>query len=167
MEGTVCKIPASLSFTMSEFTDFLSTLEALYKSAPPVAQNRRARALHTNRSRANHSQLAHGAAWYSEIPCFGKDSQKQRRTHWAYKAIDDLYKSLKRDAEHDAQAPIDEHYRDVLDVLGVIASSESSCTCRLRDWYGKGHDTQCPIRIATEAHPSLDVHRLLAKAGAA
>lgn len=95
-----------------------------------------------------------------------KDSQKLRRTHWAYKSIDDLYKAIKRDAEYDAQAPIDEHYRDVLAILATIASSESSCTCHLRNWQGEGHDIQCPIRIATEAHPSLYAHRLLAKAGA-
>lgn len=96
-----------------------------------------------------------------------KDLQKLRRAHWAYKAIDDLYKSLKRDAEYDAQSPIDDHYRDVLAVLEVIASDETACTCHVRDWHGDGHDTQCPIRVATDAHPLLRQARDRAKAGAA
>jgi len=62
-----------------------------------------------------------------------KDLQKQRRAHWAYKAIDDLYKSIRRDAEYDAQAPIDEHYRHLLAVLEAIASNESNCTCQTRE----------------------------------
>jgi hypothetical protein len=26
------------------------------------------------------------------------------------------------------------------------------CTCRARSWYGGYHDTQCPLRIAADAH---------------
>jgi len=96
-----------------------------------------------------------------------KDFQKLRRTHWAYKAIDDLYKSLKRAAEYDAQAPIDEDYRELLAVLEVIASDETACTCHVRSWHGAGHDTQCPIRIATDAHPLLRQDRERVEAGAA
>jgi len=34
--------------------------------------------------------------------------------------------------------------------LQAIASDEEACTCASRSWYGKGHDTQCPIRLATD-----------------
>jgi hypothetical protein len=29
---------------------------------------------------------------------------------------------------------------------------ETVCTCRERSWYGAYHDTQCPLRIAADAH---------------
>jgi hypothetical protein len=86
---------------------------------------------------------------------------------WAYKGIDDVYKSLKQAAEYDAQAPIDEHYRDVLGVLDAIASDETACSCHARSWRGEGHDTQCPIRIATDTHPILRQARERAKEGVA
>lgn len=28
----------------------------------------------------------------------------------------------------------------------------AGCTCRQRSWYGAYHDTQCPLRIAADAH---------------
>jgi hypothetical protein len=31
-------------------------------------------------------------------------------------------------------------------------NDESVCTCRQRSWYGAYHDTQCPLRIAADAH---------------
>jgi hypothetical protein len=80
-----------------------------------------------------------------------KDSQKLRRTHWAYTAIDDLYKAIKRDAENDAQDPFDEHFRECFYGLQAIAGQPEACTCNARGWHGDGHDSQCPIRIAQEA----------------
>jgi hypothetical protein len=80
-----------------------------------------------------------------------KDLQKLRRTHWAYKTIDDLYKSLKRDAENDAQAPFDDHFRECFYGLQAIAADPEACTCKSRGWHGDGHDSQCPIQIADEA----------------
>jgi hypothetical protein len=80
-----------------------------------------------------------------------KDLQKLRRTHWEYKAIDDLYKSLKRHAETDAQEPFDEHFRECLYGLQAIAAEPSNCTCKARGWRGEGHDGECPIRIANDA----------------
>src|ERR1700685_3859805 len=96
-----------------------------------------------------------------------KDMQKFRHTHWVYKAIDDVYKSLKLAAEYDAQDPIDEHYREVLAVLEAIATDGTACTCHVRGWHGEWHDTQCPIRVATDAHPLLRQARERAKEGAA
>lgn len=80
-----------------------------------------------------------------------KDLQKFRRAHWVYKAIDDLYKSLKRDAENDAQDPFDEHFRECFFALQAIAANQDNCTCKERGWHGEGHDSQCPIQIANEA----------------
>jgi hypothetical protein len=80
-----------------------------------------------------------------------KDMQKLRRMNWAYKAIDDLYKSLKRDAESAAQDPFDEHFRECLYGLQAIAAEPGNCTCKARGWYGEGHDGECPIRIANDA----------------
>jgi hypothetical protein len=80
-----------------------------------------------------------------------KEAHKQHRQFWAYKTIDDLYKSLKRDAESDAQEPFDDHYRECLYALYAIANDPASCTCQARGWHGEGHDSQCPIRIATDA----------------
>jgi hypothetical protein len=85
-----------------------------------------------------------------------KDLQKFRRTHWAYKAIDDIYKSLKRDAENDAQEPFDEHFRECLYGLQGIAANPDNCTCKARGWHGEGHDCECPIRIATDAVERAD-----------
>jgi len=85
-----------------------------------------------------------------------KDLQKFRRIHWAYKAIDDLYKSLKRDAENDAQDPFDEHFRECLYGLQAIAAEPGNCTCKARGWHGEGHDGECPIRIANDAADRAD-----------
>jgi hypothetical protein len=35
--------------------------------------------------------------------------------------------------------------------LLTIAGDKESCTCHTRSWYGNHHDTQCPIRIASDA----------------
>lgn len=80
-----------------------------------------------------------------------KDSQKLRRAHWVYKTIDDLYKSLKRDAENNAQAPFDEHFRECLYGLQAIAANPDNCTCHARGWHGEDHDGECPIKIANDA----------------
>jgi len=40
------------------------------------------------------------------------------------------------------------------DALRQIASDSEACTCSTRSWYGKVHDTQCPIRIAGDALPN-------------
>jgi hypothetical protein len=78
-----------------------------------------------------------------------------RRDLVNYTQLSSIYASIKAAAEADAQAPIDEDYRGVLGVLESIASDENACTCHVRGWHGEGHDTQCPIRIATDAHPLL------------
>jgi hypothetical protein len=70
-----------------------------------------------------------------------------------YKRLGNIYRSIKQAAETEAQEPIDDHYRSVLAVLAIIASDPTSCTCQLRN--SQHHDTQCPIRIATDAHPIL------------
>ena len=40
------------------------------------------------------------------------------------------------------------HMRDALE---IIAGDREACTCQSRSWYGTGHDTQCPRRIAGDA----------------
>jgi hypothetical protein len=40
------------------------------------------------------------------------------------------------------------HLRDALE---IIAGDREACTCQSRSWYGTGHDTQCPRRIAADA----------------
>jgi hypothetical protein len=92
---------------------------------------------------------------------------KMRRQLHGYQHLNSLYISLKADAEAQAQAPIDQHYREALGVLEAIASDETACSCHARSWHGEGHDTRCPIRIATDAHPLLKADAELAKAGAA
>jgi hypothetical protein len=92
---------------------------------------------------------------------------KMRHKLLTYERLNGIYISLKQAAEHAAQAPIDDHYRDVLDVLETIALDETACSCHVRSWHGEGHDTQCPVRIATDAHPLLRQARERAKAGAA
>ena len=37
------------------------------------------------------------------------------------------------------------------DALQIIAGDREACTCQSRSWYGTGHDTQCPRRIAADA----------------
>lgn len=39
----------------------------------------------------------------------------------------------------------------MLVTLTAIAADADACTCHARSWYGKGHDTQCPIRLANDA----------------
>jgi hypothetical protein len=39
----------------------------------------------------------------------------------------------------------------LLDALQAIARDEHACTCHVRSWYGQGHDTQCPVRIAGDS----------------
>ena len=39
----------------------------------------------------------------------------------------------------------------LLDALQAIAHDEDACTCHQRSWYGEGHDTQCPLRIAADS----------------
>jgi len=83
-----------------------------------------------------------------------------------YKHLDGIYTSLRQAGEAVAQDPIDEDYRELLGVLEAIASDPAACTCHVRSWHGEGHDTQCPIRIATDAHPILRQARERMKAGA-
>jgi hypothetical protein len=58
-----------------------------------------------------------------------KDSEKEakrlNRQHFAYRDIQAIYSRLKFDAEHDAQAPIDEHYREALYLARDVASALS------------------------------------------
>jgi hypothetical protein len=39
----------------------------------------------------------------------------------------------------------------LLETLRTIAGDKEICTCHTRSWYGGHHDTQCPIRIASDA----------------
>jgi hypothetical protein len=80
-----------------------------------------------------------------------RDMQKLRRKSYAYKTIDDLYNALKRHAENDAQESFDEHFRDCLYGLQAIAADREACNCMARGWHGDGHDTKCPIAVATTA----------------
>lgn len=84
-----------------------------------------------------------------------RDARWARRELINYKSLRNIYISLKQAAEAEAQQPIDEHYRATLAILEAIASDESACTCNFRGWHGEGHDTQCPIRLATDGHPLL------------
>ena len=78
-----------------------------------------------------------------------------RRDLGNYRHLQSIYLSIKTAAEADAQAPIDDDYRGVLGALESIVSDPNACTCHVRSWHGEGHDTQCPIRIATDAHPLI------------
>ena len=80
-----------------------------------------------------------------------KDMRELRRAYWAYKGIGDVYTSLTRDVESDAQDPFDEHFRECFHGLRAIAGRPEACTCQAPDWRGEGHDGECPIRIATDA----------------
>lgn len=76
-----------------------------------------------------------------------------------YRHLESLFSSIKSAAEAKAQAPVDDEYRQVLAVLETIASDKNACTCHFRSWHGEGHDTQCPVRVATDAHPLLKQKR--------
>jgi hypothetical protein len=59
--------------------------------------------------------------------------------------IEAIWPDAKRDARLIAALP------HLLAALRAIASDRDACTCHMRSWYGKRHDTQCPLRIARDA----------------
>jgi hypothetical protein len=54
-----------------------------------------------------------------------KEAKRLNRQHFAYRDIQAIYSRLMVDAEHDAQAPIDEHYREALYLARDVASALS------------------------------------------
>lgn len=81
--------------------------------------------------------------------------EKERRTKAvrdsAYKGIDAIYRTIKEAAEGDAQAPIDEQFRQCLYGLQAIKNDQDACNCNVHGWHGEGHHIQCPVGIAIEA----------------
>src|ERR1700761_1299900 len=83
------------------------------------------------------AELEQERKWRLEMEFRWREADKKL---CAYRNLDAIYSSLKMDAERAAQAPIDNHYRQALDVLYAIASDRSACTCHVRSWHGEGHD---------------------------
>jgi hypothetical protein len=62
-----------------------------------------------------------------------KEAEKRvliaNRKHFAYRDIQAIYSRLKAEAEHDAQAPVDEHYREVLYLNRELRTALQACLC--------------------------------------
>jgi hypothetical protein len=72
---------------------------------------------------------------------------------WAEDALSGSDRDLdyeERVREWNAIRPLLARAPQMRDALEIIASDREACTCQSRSWYGLGHDTQCPLRIAAD-----------------